>query len=71
MGVSQKGLSPALEGKFKLAGMAQAGEFNSQIGLVDFRTISLEKAERLVRDFDCPYLKPITAKSNTKKPEKS
>lgn len=63
MGTSQKGLSPALEGKYKLKGLAKPGELNTPLGMVDLRTISLYKAQRLVNDFDFPYLVSVKQKA--------
>lgn len=51
-------LSPAIEGKFEAVGVLPGVITGKKYGTVDLRSISLEKAQKLV-DAGFPYLKKI------------
>lgn len=51
-------LSPALEGKFIAVGVVPGVITGKKYGTVDMRTMSLEKAEKLVA-LGFPYLKKV------------
>lgn len=51
-------MSAALEGKFQVVGVLPGVVAGKKFGMVDLRTISLEKAEKLVKE-GFPYLKKI------------
>lgn len=51
-------LSPELDGKFIAVGVLPGVITGKKYGTVDLRTISLEKAEKLVKE-GFPYLKKI------------
>jgi hypothetical protein len=51
-------MSAALEGKFEVVGVLPGVIAGKKYGTVDLRTISLAKAEQLVKD-GFPYLKKI------------
>lgn len=51
-------LSPALEGKFEAVGVVPGVITGKKFGTVDLRTLSLAKAEELVKA-GFPYLKKI------------
>lgn len=57
-------LSPALEGKFKNVGVLPGVITGKKYGTVDLRTISLEKAEELVKK-GFPYLQKIEKEPKT------
>lgn len=63
-------LSPALEGKFINVGVHPGVVVGKKFGTVDLRTISLAKAEELVKS-GFPYLKKIEKEpKTTSAPEK-
>ncbi len=51
-------LSPALEGKFEAVGILPGIVTGKKFGTVDLRTLSLEKAQKLV-EAGFPYLKKV------------
>ena len=61
-------LSPVLEGKFEAVGVQPGIVAGKKFGTVDLRTISLEKAEALVKE-GFPYLKKIEKQSKSEAAE--